>query len=56
VVESFRVDESPMVVEYRRQLVAMLARCEPWFDPAGVADSLRLPELGPPRNIVHAVT
>ena len=42
-----------MVAEYRRQLAATLAWCEPWFYPAHAAESLRSPELGPPRNIVH---
>ncbi len=51
--EGFRVDDSPMIAEYRRQLAATLAWCEPRFDPACPADSLRSPELGPRRNIVH---
>jgi hypothetical protein len=42
-----------MIAEYRRQLAATLAWCEPRFDPARAADSLRSPELGPRRNIVH---
>ena len=45
-----------MAVEYRRQLAATLAWCQPRFDPARAAESLRSPELGPPRNIVHEVT
>ncbi|VTT99809.1 Uncharacterized protein OS=Myxococcus fulvus (strain ATCC BAA-855 / HW-1) GN=LILAB_23985 PE=4 SV=1 [Gemmataceae bacterium] len=45
-----------MVAEYRRQLSAALAWCQPRFDPDRAADSLRSPELGPPRNIVHEVT
>jgi hypothetical protein len=48
--------KSPMVVEYQQQLAATLAWCRPRFDPADAADSLRPPELGPPRNIVHGVT
>jgi hypothetical protein len=56
MVEGFGVDESPMIAEYRRQLAATLAWCEPRFDPARAADSLRSPELGPPRNIVHQRT
>lgn len=48
--------DSPMATEYRRQLAATLAWCEPRFDPARATDSLRSPVLGPPRNIVHAVT
>jgi hypothetical protein len=55
-MEGFRVDESPMIAEYRRQLAATLAWCEPRFDPARAADSLRSTELGPPRNIVHERT
>ena len=47
------MDDSPMIAEYRRQLAATLAWCEPRFDPARAADSLRSPELGPRRNIVH---
>ena len=50
------MDESPMIEEYRRQLATTLAWCEPRFDPARAADSLRSPELGPPRNIVHERT
>jgi hypothetical protein len=47
--------ESLMVAEYQRQLAATLAWCQPRFDTVRVADSLRSPELGPPRNIVFAV-
>lgn len=50
------MDESPIIVEYRQQLAATLAWCQPRFDPTRAADSLRSPELGPPRNIVHEVT
>jgi hypothetical protein len=48
--------ESPLAAEYRRQLTATLAWCQPRFHPDRAADSLRSPELGPPRNIVHEVT
>ena len=48
--------ESPMAAEYQRQLAATLVWCQTRFDPARAADSLRSPELGPPRNIVHEVT
>ena len=47
--------ESPMAAEYKRQLSATLAWCQPRFYLARVADSFRSPELGPPRNNVFAV-
>lgn len=48
--------ESLMAAEYRRQLAATLAWCRHRFNPTYAAGSLRSPELGPPRNIVHEVT
>ena len=47
--------ESPTAAEYKRQLSATLAWCQPRFNLARVADSLRSLELSPPRNIVFAV-